>query len=349
MPTRFPIKRSLWRRGALAALLALASAAFGQTADPAVSLKWHPGHYALFWESPSDELLEKTVFASPYLTGAQIVYHWDKLEPERGRYDFSAIERDLARLQKRGKFLWAQIQRQWGGSPPAYLQPYVEKRTKMFAILEMPVMEGYVKLFQELGKRFDREPGFAAINCTETNGEPKKPDGEEEFTRAWGYFLKNCRQTFPNTVVIAYVTWGPGKEKLRRSLPEFAVGVGGPDTVPDGKIAPYSPGPPPQGSNPEHKSDPIYTEYDYLKGKIPVGLAVQRSELCVWHHRHGTFTLDQIFEMGVGRLGANYLSWAYERRSDTIRHDFVEDIMPFLATKKGAINTVIPSSLARGP
>lgn len=328
------------------ALLAPGWARAADTSAPApAGLKWHPGHYVLFWDSPTDELLERTVFASPYLTGAQIVYRWDKLEPEKGRYDFSAIERDVARLRKHGKFLWAQIQRQWSGSPPAYLQPYVEKRTKMYAILEMPVMEAYAKLFQELGRRFDREPGFAAINCTETNGEPKKPDGEEEFMRAWTYFVQNCRQTFPHTVVIAYITWGPGKEKVRRMLPDYGVGVGGPDTVPNEQIAPYLPGPPPQGSNPEHNSAPLYTEHDYLKGKVPIGMAVQRSELSVWHHRHGTFTLEQLYEMGVHRLGANYLSWAYEKRSDEIRHDFVEDIMPFLAAKKGAINTAIPAAL----
>jgi hypothetical protein len=336
--------RSLLVRVAVA-VLAWVAVGRGLAATPA-AVKWHPGHYALFWESPSDELLEKTVFASPYIAGAQIVYHWDKLEPEKGRYDFSAIEHDMARLQKRGKFLWAQIQRQWSGSPPAYLQSYVDKRTKMFAVLEMPVMERYVALFQELGRRFDGEAGFAAINCTETNGEPQKADGEEEFVRAWSYFVKNCRTTFPHTVVVAYITWGPGKEKVRKMLPDYAVGVGGPDTVPDAAIAPYQPGPPPQGANPGHTNAVIYAEHEFLKGRVPVCMAVQRSELSVWHRRHGTFTLEQLYEMGVNRLGANYLSWAYERRSDVIRHDFVEDIMPFLAAKHGAINTALPSSLA---
>ena len=343
------------QRAAIAAvrligIFAFAACAFAVAAEPAPNvgnaLKWHPGHYALFWQSPTDEQLAKTVFASPYLTGAQIAYSWDQLEPEKDHYDFSAIEQDMARLQSHGKFLWAQIQRQWSGSPPAYLQSYVDQRTKMYAVLEMPVMERYTKLFQELGKRFDREPGFAAINCTETNGEPKRPDGEQEFVRAWMYFLEGCRKEFPHTVVISYLTWGPGKEKVRKEMPKYAVGVGGPDTVPGPDIAPYSPGPPPFGRNPQHTSAPSYTEHEFLKGKVPVGMAVQRSELMVWHHKHGAFTLEQIYEMGVHQLGANYLSWAVEQRSDTIRHDFIEDIMPFLAAKKGAINTAVPSVLA---
>lgn len=338
-------------RALLAVLAGLLPVCLVQTAgaaDVESGVKWHPGHYVLFRASPSDEVLARTVFASPYLTGAQIVYDWDQLEPVKDRYDFSAIEHDLLRLQSRGKFLWVQVQRHWTGNPPAYLQPSVEKRTAAFAILEMPVMEHYVKLFQELGRRFDREPAFVAINCEETSGEPKKPDGEAEFVRAWTYFLQNCRRTFPHTVVIAYVTWGPGKEKVRRALPEYAVGVGGADTVPDGQIAPYTPGPPPQGNNPAHSFEPTYTEYGDLRGRVPMALGVQRSELMVWHQRYGAFTLEQIHEMAVNRLGANFLSWAYETRSPEIRHDFVEDIMPFLAAKKGAINTAVPRSLA-GP
>ncbi|MFZ5828874.1 MAG: hypothetical protein ACOY3P_02245, partial [Planctomycetota bacterium] len=312
-------------------------------------LKWHPGHYALFWQSPSDELLQQTVFASPYLSGAQIVYSWDKLEPEKDRYDFSAIEKDLARLQRHGKFLWAQIQRQGSGSPPAYLNSFVEKRKEVLAVLEMPVMERYAKLFRELGKRFDGEPGFTAINSTESIGDYKRRDGEEEFVRAWTYFHENCRKTFTNTVVISYITWGPGKEKVRRDLVKYGVGVGSPDTVPSADIAPYNPGPPPRGTNPGHTSEPIYTDHDYLAGKVPICMAVQKPELMKWHRRHGTFTLDEIYRMAVDRLHANYLSWDVESRSEEIRHGFVEDIMPFLAAKKGRINTDIPSALAEKP
>lgn len=328
-------------------VLATACARAAESAAAAPAPKWHPGHYALFWHSPSDELLEKTVFASPHVTGAQVVYSWRALESESGRYDFSQIERDLARLARRGKFLWAQIQRQGGPHAPAYLQSFVDKRTEKHAILEMAVMERYTALFQELGRRFDREPAFSAINSTETMGDYQNAEkGGEEFVRAWTYFHERCRQTFPRTVVVSYVTWGPGKDQVRRDLVKYGVGVGSPDTVPSADLAPYDPGPPPQGKNPAHNSAPIYTEYDYLRGKVPICLAVQRSELSVWHHRHGTFTLEQLLGMGVDRLGANYLSWAVEKRSATIRHDFIEDILPFLAARKGAINTAIPSALA---
>ena len=44
------------------------------------------------------------------IEGAQVIYTWRMLEPEKGVYDFSAIEADLALTHARGKQLFAQIQ-----------------------------------------------------------------------------------------------------------------------------------------------------------------------------------------------------------------------------------------------
>ena len=46
----------------------------------------------------------------PDIEGAQVIYPWRMLEPEKGEYDFSAIEADLALTDARGKQLFAQIQ-----------------------------------------------------------------------------------------------------------------------------------------------------------------------------------------------------------------------------------------------
>ena len=46
----------------------------------------------------------------PDIEGAQVVYPWRMLEPEKGEDDFSAIEADLALTDARGKDLFAQIQ-----------------------------------------------------------------------------------------------------------------------------------------------------------------------------------------------------------------------------------------------
>jgi hypothetical protein len=57
--------------------------------------------------------------------GAQVVYSWKELEPAEDRYDFSAIERDLAQTAALGKELVIQIQDRFfqpeAKNIPAYL------------------------------------------------------------------------------------------------------------------------------------------------------------------------------------------------------------------------------------
>ena len=44
------------------------------------------------------------------VAGAQVVYSWRSLEVAQGRYDFSAIERDLATTDRLHKKLFVQLQ-----------------------------------------------------------------------------------------------------------------------------------------------------------------------------------------------------------------------------------------------
>ena len=44
------------------------------------------------------------------VAGAQRVYSWRSLEPQKGQYDFSAIERDLAAVEAVHKKLFVQVQ-----------------------------------------------------------------------------------------------------------------------------------------------------------------------------------------------------------------------------------------------
>ena len=64
-------------------------------------MKWHPGHYyALMNFMRTNPRIMAQVYrelkATPALRGLQVRYEWPELEPEEGRYDFTAIERVLA-------------------------------------------------------------------------------------------------------------------------------------------------------------------------------------------------------------------------------------------------------------
>lgn len=57
--------------------------------------------------------------------GVQIVYNWRALEPEKDRYDFSRIERDLARLKAARKKLFIQIQDRFFEADARYVPDYL--------------------------------------------------------------------------------------------------------------------------------------------------------------------------------------------------------------------------------
>jgi len=70
------------------------------------------GLYAI-WYRDKGELLNL-----PYIVGGQIVVQWADVEPDQGRYDFSPIAQELAKLKKLGKKTTLQIN---GNLKPAWL------------------------------------------------------------------------------------------------------------------------------------------------------------------------------------------------------------------------------------
>ena len=127
--------RAVWRLALAAAvgvsLVAIAGSAgpgdeAGQSAPAATAKpaggepKWHPGHYAFVQYSTLNE-----TYIYRHFQGVQKMYNWSLLEPEKDRYDFSAIRSDLAFLKSHGKRLVIQIQTKAFGAGqnccPAYL------------------------------------------------------------------------------------------------------------------------------------------------------------------------------------------------------------------------------------
>lgn len=79
-------------------------ASFAQVSS--ANMKWNPGHYILTTlEGPALEQITAEFKDIPSLRGIQRSYYWSLLEPAKGVYDFSLIEKDLALAKKYGKKL----------------------------------------------------------------------------------------------------------------------------------------------------------------------------------------------------------------------------------------------------
>lgn len=71
--------------------------------------KWYPGHYLYVsprsFAEPMEQSSRNLVKDNPYFTGYHVKYYWATLEKEKGVYDFSILEQDLATARADGKKL----------------------------------------------------------------------------------------------------------------------------------------------------------------------------------------------------------------------------------------------------
>lgn len=130
----------------------------------------HPdaGLFVIWYNSEKDASL---FFRQPYLKGGQVVLQWAQVEPARGRYDFSPLDRELAAIRKLGWRATVQIN---GNLKPAWLFETVPsvpaKLSRQIRNSEGTLMywhpnhrDAYVGLIEALGRHLRASPHRAAI------------------------------------------------------------------------------------------------------------------------------------------------------------------------------------------
>ncbi len=196
----------------------------------------------------------------PQFKGAQIMYSWKDLEPEKGQYTFSVIEKDIAYLKQYGKKLFIQLQDATFNpnynAAPSYLltNEYDGGTILQFDEEGSPdgwvakrwnkkVRERFALLLQALGKEFDQK--IEGINLQETAIEvSKKTDptfSEEEYILGLKENMLALKKAFPSTTTMIYANFVPGEwlpwndkgylKGLYKYGQEIGVGLGGPDLM----------------------------------------------------------------------------------------------------------------------
>ena len=265
----------------------------------------------------------------PDIEGVQIVYDWRVLEPEKGQYDFSGIESDLAITKALGKKLFIQIQDRFFQptarkvpdylmNDPAYdggIAPQSDNAGEgkpvgsgWIAMQWNPlVRDRYQRLLAALAARFDGR--VFGVNLPETAIDVDPKHGAAGFS-CDSYFdaemqnLALARKVFSRSHVVQYVNFWPCEwnndhdymARLFAYASKNGVGLGGPD------IVPYKKG---QMKN----SYPFFKAY---KGRLGlVAMAVQEPTLTYRNPKTGRpFTKDEFETFAEDYLGADIIFWS---------------------------------------
>jgi hypothetical protein len=213
-------------------------------------------HFVYF--AKNRELIKDHPFLSHSMfKGAQIMYSWRELEPEKGKYDFSILKQDYEYLRKYSKKLFIQLQdvtfnpkykavpdylltaEYDGGAVLQYNDDdspggWVAKRWNK------KVRERFALFLKALGQEFDGK--LEGINLQETSIGVR----DSSFSRL-GYVtgLKEnmlaLKKAFPSSTTMIYANFIPGEwlpwddKGYLRSIyqygEEIGVGLGGPDLM----------------------------------------------------------------------------------------------------------------------
>ena len=192
--------------------------------------------------------------------GAQIMYPWKLLEPEKGKYDFSIIKEDYEYLLLHGKKLFIQLQDATfnpkyigvpkylltdefdGGATPQFndngeTDGWVAKRWNT------NVQYRFALLLQALGKEFDGK--VEGINlqesCVGVNGEIDTTFTPTRYVESLKINMLALKKAFPKSTTMQYANFMPGEwlpwedKGYLRSIynygEEIGVGLGGPDLM----------------------------------------------------------------------------------------------------------------------
>lgn len=269
------------------------------------------------------------ILARSDIGGAQIVYNWRSLEPEKNQYNFSQIEKDLARLKGVNKKLFIQIQDRFfeqqaryvpdyllndpqygGGLSPQFDNPGEGKPVGAGWVAQQwnaDVRQRYQALLAALAARFDGQ--VYGVNLPETAidlDKKKLPKGFscDNYFAAEMENLAYARKVFSKTHVVQYVNFWPcewnNSHNYMGRLFAYAsannVGLGGPDIVPWRKG---------QMKN----AYPFFNQY---KGKLSlVSLAVQEPTLTYKNPKTGKpFSKQEFVQFGEDYLGADIIFWS---------------------------------------
>ena len=296
----------------------LASSAMRASAEAGKTNKWNPGHYIEYGSNAGDYVIDaglKETEGMPFVKGIMVRASWWQLEPRKGEYDFSRIDRYLDKAASKGKRLFLTLgTKSFNGDKavPDYL------RTSQYgggalpigtikgtsgenaALHEDEVRERLVALVQALGRRYNNHDGFEGITFTETAFgklvNPLSDAQKEHFFSNLAMVNTAARQAFPNSVVLQFINYPTNLvPALFENMKDKGVGMGGPDVFID---------------DPDLNRS-AYVFNSQAAGVVPIGMKVESDSYDAVRHGapYNPPDVRDLYSFARDRLHANYIFW----------------------------------------
>ncbi len=302
-------------------------------------------HYVLFWDSDNMRR-DRSFLETDAFEGTQRVYSWRQLEPEKDRYDFSAIDEDLAFLESHCKSLFIQLQdvsfneqniripdyllneaQYNGGADRQYYDGDEENPVTLGWVArrwDPAVQERMYLLFSALGDSFDGR--IEGINLPETaiefgeTGQLFPADfNPGTYQNAVIANMQALDEAFTQSVTMQYANFMPGEWlpdddngyllSVYNTAVELNMAVGSPD------LLPYRPG---QLAH----AYPLMNEVGDL---IPTGIAVQEGNYAAQNPlTDEPPTIEDLVKFAVQNLKVDYIFWSTEEPF------YSNDLIPYL-------------------
>lgn len=214
----------------------------------------------VYFARDRESIIGHPLLQHPMFKGAQIMYSWRDLEPQKGVYDFSKLKEDYEYLKKFDKKLFIQLQdatfnpnykaipeylftAEYDGG--AVLQYNDERNPEGWVAKRWNknVRDRFALLLQALGKEFDGK--IEGINLQETSiGITQKTDpsfSEQAYVNGLKENMVAMKKAFRSSTTMIYANFIPGEllpwtdkgylKSIYQYAEETGVGLGGPDLM----------------------------------------------------------------------------------------------------------------------
>lgn len=214
----------------------------------------------VYFSRDREAIIDHPFLDHPRFVGAQIMYSWRQLEPQKGKYNFSHIKEDLRYLRKHQKKLFIQLQDvtfdpRYKAVPnylldPAYdggvyeeISEQVKPEGWVAKRWNEAVQERFRLLLNALAKEFDGKIEGLNLQETAIGATAEKVPGfsESKYLAGLKANMRAMKEAFPNSTCMIYANFMPGEwlpwedkgylQSLYEYGEEIGVGLGSPDLL----------------------------------------------------------------------------------------------------------------------